>query len=81
MRMEQSLLEYLSVQMGCIYLSDLHFLSEGKRRILAQWLEQLEAREQDIREWNDALEYLTGLLPKQTSREAKSSLLVALLGM
>lgn len=71
----QSLLDLLSIQMGCMYLSDLHCLSLGQRQYLAQTLSGLTPREEDIREWNDALEYLTGTLPEQTARAAQRRLI------
>ena len=74
MTAEQSLLDLLSIQMGCMYLSDLRFLSLEQRRYLAQKLDWLTPREEDIREWNDALEYLTGAPPEDTARAAKERL-------
>lgn len=74
MTAEQSLLDLLSIQMGCMYLSDLRFLSLEQRRYLAQKLDCLTPREEDIREWNDALEYLTGAPPEDTARAAKERL-------
>lgn len=74
MTAEQSLLDLLSIQMGCMYLSDLRFLSPEQRRYLAQRLDRLTPRQEDIREWNDALEYLTGAPPEDTARAAKDRL-------
>ena len=74
MTMEQSLLDLLSIQMGCMYLSDLRFLSLERRRYLAQRLDRLTPRETDIREWNDALDYLTGAPPEDTAQAAKERL-------
>lgn len=74
MTAEQSLLDLLSIQMGCMYLSDLRFLSPEQRRYLAQRLDRLTPRQEDIREWNDALNYLTGAPPEDTARAAKDRL-------
>lgn len=74
MTAEQSLLDLLSIQMGCMYLSDLRFLSPEQRRYLAQRLDRLTPRQEDIREWNDALDYLTGAPPEDTARAAKDRL-------
>lgn len=41
MTAEQSLLDLLSIQMGCMYLSDLRFLLPEQRRYLAQRLDYL----------------------------------------
>lgn len=74
MIVEQSLLDLLSIQMGCMYLSDLRFLSPEQRRYLVQKLERLIPRQEDIREWNDALDYLTGTPPEETAQAAKEQL-------
>ena len=74
MMVEQSLLDLLAIQMGYMYLSDLRFLSLEQRRYLARRLELLIPRQEDIREWNDALDYLTGAPPEHTARAAKDRL-------
>lgn len=71
MTAEQSLLDLLSIQMGCMYLSDLRFLSPEQRRYLAHKLERMTPREEDVWEWNDALDYLTGVPPEKTAQAAK----------
>lgn len=58
MTAQLSLLDGLSIQMRCDYLSDLRFLNAGQRALLAQKLERLAAEEEDLHDWNDALEYL-----------------------
>ena len=68
------MLDLLAIQMGCMYLSDLRFLSLEQRRYLAQRLDRLTPREEDVREWNDALEYLTGAPPEDTAQAAKERL-------
>lgn len=55
-----SLLDMLSLQMGCTYLSDLRFLNAFQYRKLAEILAVLPAEDFDLREWKDALRYLTG---------------------
>lgn len=69
-----SLLEFLAYKAGCPYLSDLRFLSPEQRRYLAQKLDQLTPREEDVRDWNDALTYLTGASPEETAQAAKEQL-------
>ncbi len=46
MMVEQSLLDLLSIQMKCEYLSDLRFLSLEQRRYLAQRLDRLTPQEE-----------------------------------
>lgn len=78
MMVEQSLLDLMSIQMGCMYLSDLRFLSQEQRRYLAQKLDRLTPREEDIREWNDALSYLTNAPPETTAQATKERLIYLL---
>lgn len=75
MTAEQSLLDLLAIQMGCTYLSDLKFLTEAQRVHLAHKLEPLTPREEDLDQWNDALDYLTGAPPETNASMAKDRLL------
>ena len=72
MMVRQSLLDLLSIQMKCDYLSDLRFLLP--EQYLVQKLERLTPREEDVGGWNDALTYLTGALPEETAQAAKEQL-------
>lgn len=74
----QSLLELISIQMGCA-LSDLHCLSEPQRQYLAQKLEPLTPRKEDLDEWNDALGHLTNTPPETSASMAKIRLIQQLL--
>lgn len=76
----QPLLELLCQEMGCEYLSDLRFLSPRQRRRLARKLEKLPVQEQDLGQWNDALQYLVEGTPEPTAREARDTLLRRLRG-
>lgn len=67
--------------MKCDYLSDLRFLTKGQHQNLAQKLDQLTPREEDIRDWNDALDYLTGAPPESTAQAAKAKLVQELAGI
>lgn len=78
MMTEQHLLDLLCMKMRCMYLSDLCFLSEEQRHDLAEKVKALTPYEADIREWNDALEYLTGAPPAGTAEEAKYTLITLL---
>lgn len=74
-----SLLDLMSLQMGCDYLSDLCNLSRGQRAILAEKLERLPARESDLCDWNEALRYLTGDgAPRATAEDARAALISGL---
>ena len=65
-----------SVQIGSMHLSDFHYLNERQGAQLAQSLERVTAKDEDLFEWNDALIYLTGKKKTYDSAEqAKSALL------
>lgn len=73
-----SLLDAISVQMGCGYLSDLRYLDSGQRAMLAQKLERIPPGHASLFEWNDALEYLAGAPPCDSQAAAKETLLMLL---
>lgn len=74
-----SLLDFAAAEMGCAYLSDLRFLSDRQRHYLAYKLQKLTPRKEDLHDWNDALEYLTGESPERTAHAAKARLVNRLL--
>ena len=71
----QSLLDRITIQMGCTYLSDLRYLSRDQQLRLAEKLKSLQARDHDLRDWNDALEYLAQAPPEATPQAARGRLL------
>ena len=74
-----SLLDLIAVQMNCMYLSDLQYLSREEREHLAEKLKKIPAAAEDLRQWNDALQYLTGERePKKTAQEAQAALVAGL---
>lgn len=74
-----SLLDALAVEMQCGNISDLRFLNGGQRKLLARRLERLTAADADLRDWNDALAYLTGdREARPTAAQAKSALIAGL---
>lgn len=76
-----SLLDYLTWRMGCNCLSDLRFLTDSERNRLAWEIEKLSPDMVSLREWNEALEYLTGAKPRRTDAEARDALVSALTHM
>ncbi len=72
-----SLLDTMSIQMGCTYLSDLCFLSGFQYRKLAEILNSLPAEAFDLREWNDALHYLTRENQPGMNAEQSRAVLIA----
>lgn len=69
------LLELLAMQMRCLYLSDLRSLTPEQKKSLLWKLEHIEPKDEDIREWNDTLEYLVGAPPENTAMLARSRLI------
>lgn len=74
-----SLVDYAAHIAGCTYVSDLHYLDAvGKYRI-ARALEKVELDAFPLRDWNDALEYITGAkMPCSSAEQAKAALIAAL---
>lgn len=78
MMIKQTLLDALSGQAGCTYLSDLHSLNDWQRLRLARGLERIPADAAGLQEWNDALEYLSGDPPQETAQAAREQMIHAL---
>lgn len=80
-QIQMSLLDAMSSQMGCAYLSDLRFGDGTQRGILAGKLENIPATAANLRDWNDALDYLTGdSRPMADAEQTKAALIAALAG-
>lgn len=63
------LLEYLSFQAGCMYLSDLRLAETFP--LIGHALQCVQVSKYDLREWTDAVWYITGEKQMfQTSEEA-----------
>lgn len=73
-----SLLDAISIQMGCKYLSDLRYLDSSQRAELARKLEKIPPDCADLFEWNDALEYLAGAPPCDSREAARTQLMLLL---
>ena len=73
-----SLLDYIGWRMGCVYLSDLHGISNVQKICLAREIEKLSISDASLQEWNDALEYLVGCSPSVTPEDARVRLIKAL---
>ena len=71
---EMDLLDLCACRLGCQYLSDLRGLQGWQRAQLAGVLRDVAAWEAPLREWNDALDYLTGAPPENTAQAAKERL-------
>ena len=72
------LLDALSIQADCRYLSDLKYLDEWQRMRLARELERVPSDAADLKEWNDALQYLSRDAPQKTAEAARERLIQSL---
>lgn len=78
MTFEIPLVDALSIQADCMYLSDLRYLDKWQRVRLARILEQLPADAASLEEWNNALQYLAQQSPEETAEAARERLLQSL---
>ena len=75
MTFEIPLVDALSIQADCMYLSDLRYLDKWQRVRLARILEQLPADAASLEEWNNALQYLAQQPPEETAAAARERLI------
>lgn len=78
---KMSLLDLMAVQAQCACVSDLKYIDHRRRLRLAEQLRKLPAEEDDLHDWTNALEYLTGKkTPYAGAEQTKAALLAALSG-
>lgn len=74
--MEKELLHILSERTGCMYLSDLKFIRDTQK--IKSEVEKLSPQDFPVKQWNDAINYLTETKVDFSSEmEAKNFLLGA----
>lgn len=73
-----SLIEYLSMRLGCMYLSDLRSLCFLDRLRAYHILEKIPPECETLKNWNDALDYLVNEFPAETCEAAREKLMAAL---
>lgn len=69
------LLDWLRCELGCEYVSDLHFLPSAHRHFLAVRIDSLAPEDVSLKSWNDALAYLTHTTAEQSAQAAKATLM------
>lgn len=74
----QSMLELLAECAGCPYLSDLHHIEGSRLRKLNQKLKSISPEEHSLREWNDALCYMTHESAQPSQSQARKVLIASL---
>ena len=75
---QMDLLDALSMRADCLYLSDLKYLNEWQWARLARTLEEIPADAAGVREWNDALTYLSRYPPQETAEAVRERLIQSL---
>lgn len=70
----QSLLDLLTQQAGCEYMSDLFYMANEQRNRLSKAIKAIPTDAFSLREWNEALGYLAKLPPQASSQAARENL-------
>ena len=78
--MQLCLLDYLYLKLKLPCLSDIHRLDTDQQVQLLHILGGIAPESADLREWNDALDYIVGLGPATSAEEAKQLLIKSLGG-
>lgn len=76
--LQLSLIDFLATRCHCAYISDLRHLDCLEKIRLAREVERISANACTLREWNDALKYITYQPSSDTASDAKESLLTSL---
>ncbi len=70
-----SLVEYISYKVGCTYISDLPRLDVLGRMKAAHVLDDVPTEVYQLKEWNDALQYIVQGSAELTAEEARAALM------
>jgi hypothetical protein len=70
-----ALLDAMAAHIGCTYVSDLKYMDDDQRIRLLYKLERTPPETASLREWNDALTYLTGEAEVHTREDARHRLM------
>ena len=77
---QMSLLEWLAYRTNSSFISDLKYLEVAGRTNLLHQVEQIRPEAASLSEWNEALDYLVGAHPCESTAEAKRQLITLLDG-
>lgn len=75
---DTSLIDRLAARLHCVSVSDLRYLDHTQRTLLLHELRNIPAKDDDLFDWNDALDYLVDAPPEKTSAAAKERLIALL---
>ena len=78
MMFKMDLLDVLTIHAKCDYLSDLKHLNNQQKMRPTHALAKIPADAAVLKEWNDALEYLTGAQPCDNAEQARAALIAGL---
>lgn len=77
---QMSLLDCLAYCAGCTMLSNLHHITRLERSRMLRALKQMTPEDASLKDWNDALVYLTGAAAEPTASAARIRLIEGLSG-
>ena len=75
MQISLSIIDYIALKMGVRNLSDLHYMDATDRLAVCRMVEKINAEDESLEGWNDALHYLVGEPPAESQADARSRLI------
>ena len=75
MQISTYIVEYVAMKLGYTNLSDLHHMDAIDRLAACRAVEKINAEDESLEGWNDALSYLVGEPPAESQEEARSRLI------
>lgn len=75
MQISTSIVEYIAMKLGYSKLSSLHYMDASDCLTACRILEKINAEDESLEGWNDALFYLVREPPAESQTEAKSRLI------
>lgn len=73
-----SLIDYLAHTTQCDYISDLHFMNRIRKWKAYRALRKIPAEAYPLKDWSDALCYMTRRTPQTSAAKARTELLAFL---
>lgn len=75
MQISLSIVDYIALKMGVRNLSDLPRMDSLDRLTACRVVEKVNAEDETLEGWNDALTYMVGEPPAESQEEARSRLI------
>ena len=70
-----TLIDYLTRETGCEYVSELHYLDPARKAKAVEALMKLTAETYPLEKWNDALSYVAELPAQETAEAARAQMI------